>query len=346
MKPRLWILCAVTFFVCACAQQDSRSHDSETTPATYLVLQKLSSSVAFYSSSGDLLGTIPVGKNPHEMILSVDGERAYVTDYGALGVEEEAEGGTTVTIIDVREQDKAGVIDLGNFRRPHGIDVDPVTGNLLITTENPDQLLIIDPTRREILQSFATDGSSSHMVTLSPDRNTAYVSNIGTRDVSVVNLQTGRVDIVPVGERPEGSDITRDGRTLFVACRESNVISIVDTEQRAVIGEVKTSRGPNRVRLTPDENLLVYSLVHDSQIGFADVETGAEVAVVDLGGSPVSLQLSADGERALTAAQGSDSVYVVSVVERRIVDRFATENGAGPDPVLELTKAPAAGGQR
>jgi hypothetical protein len=88
------------------------------------VLQKLDHSVAFYSAEGQLLETVPVGQYPHEMILSPDGQLAYVTDYGALGAEYEGEGGTTVSIIDVAEQKKSGTIDLANARRPHGLDID------------------------------------------------------------------------------------------------------------------------------------------------------------------------------------------------------------------------------
>lgn len=302
----------------------------------FLVLQKLGSSVAFYSSEGHLLATVPVGKNPHEMILTPDGRYAYVTDYGALGVEAEAEGGDTVTIIDVRAQVKAGAVDLGDFRRPHGIDLDPDAGRLLVSTENPNRLLIIDPKARQVLRDLDTQGRASHMVTRSPDGTKAFVSNIRTRNVSVIDLETGSVELIPVGERPEGSDVTADGKTLFVACRESHVVSVIDTEKNAVVGEVQTGKGPNRVRLTPDEKLLVYSLVHDRQVGIADVKSGKQIATVDLDGAPVSLHLSSDGKWALTASQDEDTVYVISIAERAIVREFKTTEGAGPDPVLEI----------
>jgi YVTN family beta-propeller protein len=216
------------------------------------------------------------------------------------------------------------------------LDLDPATGQVFVTTENPNRLLVIDPKSHEILKDYDTKGESSHMVTRSPDGKTAFVSNISTQNISVIDLETSEVELIPVGERPEGSDITADGKTLYVACRESHVISVIDTESNVVVSEVRTGKGPNRVQLTPDEKLLVYSLVHDKQIGIADAERGEEIATIDLGGSPVSLQLSRDGERALTAAQSDDVVYVVSLAERRVIKQFATAEGAGPDPVLEI----------
>jgi YVTN family beta-propeller protein len=331
---REWACCIVLTVVACGPGADTEREPAA--PASFLVLQKLGSSVAFYTADGDLLATVPVGKNPHEMILSADARHAYVTDYGALGVEEEAEGGTTITVIDIQARGKLGVIELGDFRRPHGIDLDGERGRLLVTTENPNRLLVIDPQNRQVVEDFATRGRTSHMVTHSPDGATAFVSNVATTDVSVIDLATGAAELIPVGERPEGSAVTGDGRTLFVACRESNIIAMVDTELNAVIGEIPTGRGPNRVRLTPDGRFAAYSLVHDHQIGIADVESRQQIATIDLDGAPVSLQLSADGERLLTASQDNDRVYVISIRDRRIVRQFSTARGTGPDPVLEI----------
>jgi YVTN family beta-propeller protein len=292
--------------------------------------------VGFYSSEGEHVTTVPVGKNPHEMILSADGRFAYVTDYGELGAEVEGEGGNTVSIIDISGMEKVGEIVLEEFRRPHGIDIDPATGWLAVSTERPNRLLIIDPASRQVVGDFDTQGEASHMVTLSPDGKTAYVSNIVSENVSVIDLESGSVDLIPVGKRPEGSAVTKDGKILYVANRESHIISVIDTEKKEVVGEIPTGEGPGRVRLSADEGTLIYCLLHDQQVGFADVATGREVGTVAVEGAPVSLQVSPDATEALTALQGEDTVYVISVAERRIIRRFATGEGAGPDPVLEI----------
>jgi len=307
--------------------------------ARYLVLHKLASSVGFYSAEGKLVDEIPVGRYPHEMIFSGDGRYAYVSDYGALGVEEEAKGGNTVSIIDIPGRRRTGVIDLGRFRRPHGLDLDPATGRLLISTENPNRLLVVDTANRGVLREFETGGLASHMVTTSPDGSKAFVSNIVSSNVSMIDLNTASAVLIPVGRRPEGSAITRDGRTLHVANRESDRISIIDTEKAAVVGEIRTGRGPNRVRLVEGDRSLVYSLVHDRGVGFADTVTRSETHRISLDGSPVSLQVSHDRLWAFTAAQNEDSLYVISVPERSVTARFKTALGAGPDPMLEIPRA-------
>jgi hypothetical protein len=76
--------------------------------------------------------------------------------------------------------------------------------------------------------------------------------------------------------------------------------------------------------------------MHDNKIGIADTSSRREVATVPLTGSPVSLTLSADGRTAYASAESDDTVFVVSVPERKLIKSFRTAKGSGPDPVLEL----------
>src|SRR5712692_4853079 len=97
---------------------------------TLLVLQKAASSLAFYTPAGEKLGVAPVGRHPHEMVLSPDGRYLYCTDNGTMRIEQPGTGGNTVSIVDLRSRKKIGEISLGEYRRPHGIDIDRNTGRL------------------------------------------------------------------------------------------------------------------------------------------------------------------------------------------------------------------------
>src|SRR5438477_2148600 len=118
--------------------------------AVLLISQKAESSVGFYTPEGKKLAAAPVGLHPHEMVLSNDGRYLYTTDNGTMRIEQAGTGGNTVSIVDVRARQKVGEISLGKFRRPHGIDIDRNTGRLAVTTELPDQLLIVDPVARKV----------------------------------------------------------------------------------------------------------------------------------------------------------------------------------------------------
>ena len=64
---------------------------------------------------------VPVGKHPHEMVFSPDGWLLYVSDNGILWMTYAGEGGNTISIIDLEQRKRTGVIDLGDYRRPHGM---------------------------------------------------------------------------------------------------------------------------------------------------------------------------------------------------------------------------------
>ncbi|MCP5118355.1 MAG: hypothetical protein GY953_46680, partial [bacterium] len=54
-------------------------------------------------------------------------------------------------------------------------------------------------------------------------------------------------------------------------------------------------------------------------------------------GTPISLHLSDDGKYAFVGAEEQDTVYIVSVAEKTIVQTIKPDPGAGPDPV-QLTR--------
>ncbi|HYZ82776.1 MAG TPA: hypothetical protein VE621_00155, partial [Bryobacteraceae bacterium] len=205
-----------------------------------------------------------------------------------------------------------------------------------VTTELPDQLLIIDPQQRKVVRTYETKGKTSHMVTLGPGAKYAYVSNSTSGNVSIVNLQTGEVKLVPTGNRPEGSGLSKDGREVFVCNREGESISVIDTKKNEVVGTIKTGKGPVRLAFTPDGKTLVYALMHDKKVAFADPVSRKQIALVDLPNTPVSLNISQDGKYAFASAEDQDTVYVVSIADKKIVRQVKTEKGTGPDPVHDI----------
>jgi DNA-binding beta-propeller fold protein YncE len=66
-------------------------------------------------ATGATLASLPTGPFPHEVAVSPDGRLAVVADYGAQ------EPGRTLTVLDLAARRVARTVDLGAYRRPHGI---------------------------------------------------------------------------------------------------------------------------------------------------------------------------------------------------------------------------------
>jgi YVTN family beta-propeller protein len=301
-----------------------------------VTVEKIAGQVSFYSPVGEHLGSAGVGQHPHEIVLSADGKHAYVSDNGILWMTNPGEGGNTISIIDLQARSRSGVIDLGNYRRPHGMDLDRRRNRLITTIENPAGLLLIDLNNNRIVRKYDTGGPAPHMALFGPDGEWAFASNTGGTTVAAIHLASGKTELIESGKRPQGSVLSPDGRHLYVGNSDSASVSVIDTARRTLIRTIPLSAGPGRVALTPDGKTLVYNASDRNAAAFVDVETGRETSVVPIGGRALSLTMSRDGRWAYAGIQDQDRVVVLSIPDRRISYVIATPKQSGPDPALPL----------
>uniref|UniRef100_Q02B96 40-residue YVTN family beta-propeller repeat protein n=1 Tax=Solibacter usitatus (strain Ellin6076) TaxID=234267 RepID=Q02B96_SOLUE len=299
------------------------------------VIEKAAGAVGFFAEDGRLLREVKIGSFPHEAVLSGDG-RLYVSDNGVLWMTEDKMGTNTISVVDVRSIKKIDQIDLGKFHRPHGIAIVPGSNRLLVTTERPAGLILVDPAERRVVRDYDVKGKSPHMVIPMPGGKLAFVSNTDSDAVAAIDLTTGAVKLIPTGARPQGAVLSSTGDRLYVVNTSGNQISIIDTRRQEVVGNIPTGKGPGRIVITPDGKTLVYNLQFEPGVGFADISTGKQTAMVALSGRPLSLTMNRDGARVFAGIQDQDKVCVISTRERRIERVIETPKGSGPDPAMSL----------
>ncbi len=301
-----------------------------------VIVEKKAGAVGFYSPDGKRQAGVKIGVHPHEIVLAPDGRTAYISNNGILWMQNPGEGGNTISIVDVKSRANLGTIDLGNNRRPHGLALDAKRNRLLSTIENPDGLLLIDLNTRKVVRKYDVQGEDPHMVMLSPDGETAFVSNTSTNNIAAIHLESGRTKLIPTDKRPQGGVLSKDGKLIYMTNSDGNSITILDVARQENIGRIETGKGPNRIALTPDGKTLVYSMLADETLGFVDITARKQTLVLKLPGPPLSMLMSPDGAYAYVGVQDHDTVAIVSVPGRKIVTTFKTPAGAGPDPVLAL----------
>ena len=296
-----------------------------------IIVEKGLHAVSFYTFMGDFIKSVDVGTHPHEMALSADGRFAYITDNGTMRYAEPADGGETISVIDLQKKRKAGIIRLGQFRRPHAIRLDAETGLLAVGVENPDRMLIIDPYTEEIIQDYDIKGKTPHLLSVSPGAEWVYTSNTQSDNITAINRLTDEIRIIPTGKNPQGSVLFEEGNKLFVTCRE--YISIIDVLKFEEIDRI--NRGALRIALTPDRKQLIYAS-RDKGIGFADPGTHIEHDFISLPYQPFSLSVSRDGRFVFAAAEVEEYVFIISIEQKKVIQRFKTRPGSRPDPVMDV----------
>lgn len=305
--------------------------------AAFVVGEKLAGSIGFYDANFHRIGDAKVGGHPHEIALTPDKKTLYVADNGVMWMTETGQGGNTVSIMDIASMKRTATINLGKFRRPHGIAFDSSSGHVYVTTEKPSKLLVLDPKTLKVVRTYDVKGQAPHIVMLGHKREWAYVSDTGTGTLSAINLSSGNVISMPSGERPQGLAMSPDGRTIFAANSGGNSISIFNLAQKWDVGRIMTSgKAPVRVVVSHDGKTLIYALQEGRSVGFADIATRKELLEIPVGGRPVSMSLSLDGKLAYCSVQEEDEIYIISVANRKVVRIVHTPKGTGPDPVVPL----------
>ena len=139
-----------------------------------------------------ILGTAPVGNDPHEVIASTDGSKAYVSNYGFGAF-------NTLAVIDLVKKKPLPSIDLGALRGPHGLTF--VGGKVYFTAEAAKALGRFDPATHRIDLILGTGQDRTHMVYVSPDSKQIITTNVSSGTVSIIDQSAGRG---PGGRRGPG----------------------------------------------------------------------------------------------------------------------------------------------
>jgi len=309
---------------------------------TLVVLNKAEATASLVDlASGSVVATVPTGKAPHEVAASADGRLALATNYGTND-----EPGSSLTLIDVPRARVVRTIGLGSHRRPHGVRwLD--ARRALVTAEDSRALLVVDAEKGEVEAAIPTEQNVSHMVALAPGGARAFVSNIGSGSVTVVDLAERKVLAqVPTGAGAEGIDVTPDGRRVWVTNREADTVSVIDAASLKVVKTMDSKSFPIRARSTPDGKQVLVSHARSSDVAVYDAASQKELARIKVplppgpkegrlfgdqfGDSavPIGIVVAPDGKKAFVAAANADAVVILDLATRAVTGTLK----AGKEP--------------
>ena len=306
-----------------------------------LVLQKKANALGLYDSvTGRHIWNVQVGMRPHEMALSEGDRFAYVTDYGVDTFTDTSEGGHTISVVDLSAARRVATIDLGRFRRPHGI-VLGLSGRAYVTVDHPAAVLEVDTAGRRVATEHLLDQQLPHMVAVSPDEHFLYTANAGSGTVSAIDRRSGAtLAAVKVGGVPMGLALTRGGGKLYVATRDENTVALVDCRALSVVRQIEVPGGPARVRLTPDDRYLLVTLIGSGELAVLATETDREVARFKIGAAAEGVTIDTRSGFGYASAQGANTVVKFSLTDWRPVLAIATDASPDPVEVVQVLKLP------
>ena len=308
----------------ACLVAAARAQSSN---GRLLVLNKEDATFVIVNpDSGAILGSVPVGQGPHELVASSDGTYAFASNYGSGPAP-----GHTISMIDIAAKKELRRIDTAPLSRPHGLAF--ANGKLYFTAEADKKIARYDPAADKVDWTFETGQNGTHMVLPTRDLKTIFTSNIASNSVSAIEQRAGGAwtqTVIAVGQGPEGIDLSPNGREVWSAHSRDGGVSIIDVATKKVTQTIPLgTRRSNRVKLTPDGKFALVSDLDAGDLVVVDAAARKAVKRIALGRQPEGILVPPSGGRAFVAVNGDNYVAVVDLNTWAVTKKLQT--GTGPD---------------
>ena len=322
-KTRVFSLCFLLFFTASFVAAQIPS------PAL-LVLEKNDKSMAIVDPSIlKVVGRVPTGEDPHEIVASEDGKYAYISNYGAFQNPQH-----TISVADLSAQKALPAVDLGALRAPHGLEI--VNGKVYFTAEGSKVIGRYDPATHRVDWTLGIGQNRTHMLAVSKDESRIYTANVNSDTVSILERDkngdaSGWIETpIPVGKGPEGFDVSPDGKELWAANSHDGTVSIIDLTSKKVVQTFDLhTKFANRVKFSPDGKLVLISDLGTGDLVVLDAAGRKEIKRLNLGHGVAGILIVPDGSRAYVAVSSDGQVAVVDLKTLSVTGRVTT--GKGPD---------------
>ena len=179
---------------------------------------------------------------------------------------------------------------------------------IYIVSSGDDNIKVVDPKAdNEILQIIALNAGDNPWDISFASKTKAYVSNLKTNTVAVIDLSAGTVSKrIDVGQSPEGM-VYKSGK-LYVANTGyagwgipylQSSVSVINTTNDVVVNTIPTFKNSQDLTFAPDGKLHVVSTgdyaTNFGKIAIVDITSATVVDSVVLGGSPGDIEITKDG---------------------------------------------------
>jgi YVTN family beta-propeller protein len=156
----------------------------------------------------------------------------------------------------------------------------------------------ITSTLTRTIDGFIATGLNPIGLAFSPDGGTAYVTNLLSNNVGVIDVASAQqVATISTGfAEPFVVRVSPDGERLFIATNGTQVY-IVETATRQVVGTVEVGWAPNAFAVHPDGRIMYVSAFMGGTVSEIDMFTGTVLRTFFVGGTPQDMAVNRKGTR-------------------------------------------------
>ena len=271
------------------------------------------------------IGRLPLGREPHHIAVTPDGKEVLLAstvtnDLVALDIKTGEPRRIVRDIVDpyqlgfspdgkwfVTVANRLDHIDIyrgSDFKLVSRIFVESVPSHLAFDSESKIVFVSLQKSSRVVAYDLTTQtikwnvevGKTPAGLLVLPGDKRLLVALTGEDGVQVLDPKDGTIsNFLQTGKGAHNFWPKGDGRHWFLSNRVDSTVSLVDTQDMKVVGNIKVPGGPDDMDITPDGKELWVTQRFLRRIAVVDLEQMRVVASVPVGKSPHGVMMLKSG---------------------------------------------------
>jgi YVTN family beta-propeller protein len=223
----------------------------------------------FRLSDNVKLGEVGGFLSPTQVALSVTGDTGFVAQFSS--------GTTSIRLFNTRTMTLLGQISSPFLNKPHGAEVTPNKQELWVTGNFSDNIMIVN-----------------------------------MQDLSTTILPLVPNDTLPPGTgnrlEPYQTVMTANNKYVYVTCRKSNEVRVVDRDSMSVIKIIPVGQMPLIPAITPDDQLVYVPNRNTNDVSVIRTSDNTLIATItNVGPQPHGIAITDDGRYAYVTCENVSS---------------------------------------
>jgi DNA-binding beta-propeller fold protein YncE len=298
---------------------------------------KRGSALLFITPEGTIVRALEMPSPPHEIVLSADKRRAFVSMYGTGTFGNNPDPGFEIQVMDLETSQSCEAISIAPYNSPHGLTFDSF-GALWTSCDRHGVVLAISIATGTVLGSVETGSHGTHWVLGTPDGRKLFTSNKHDPFIGVIDpkrKQMTRKIAVPHGV--EGLCFSPDGRWLFAADRCRPEVLRIDAEREELVetivlkgleGDRAISPHHMRLRVSPDGRVLAVAAHHYDRLVLLQTADLTQQKTLVTGKGPMALAFLPDHRSHLYLSNHDEgTLSIVDIAQMRILQTLPCGHG-------------------
>jgi len=317
------------------------SYTIKTTGKLYIISKRSKDVKVFDLFQGKEIAEIPIAIESHQATALVGQNKIALTSFGGF-----VRDANLIKIINTKTNQIEKTIHLKENARSNGIVAFPESNKVVLIDYSNNNLSILNIENNRIEKKIQTKQILSNLVVLHPNKTFAYVTNIESNSVSVIDLTKNKViKIIPCGLGTESIAITPDGSEVWVTNIKDNSITIINTSTYKITDTLITGNEPLELKFSIDGKYCLVANANDGTIFIFEQKSKKNIKTIHIHGKetvlerilyhtprPENIIMHPNGLYAFVANANANKIEIIDMKKFTIVSTI--ETGKIPDAMV------------